>query len=87
MSNLVAIVTGASRGIGRDIVKRLAKNNYNIVLASKNPQSFSNDQTLFCSLIVSLWCSSSKLEKSPGIKDINKVISLLKEVKNKKSVC
>lgn len=39
MSNLVTIITGASRGIGRDIAKRLAINNHNIVLAAKSKES------------------------------------------------
>ena len=36
MSNKVAIITGASRGIGREIALKLAKHNINIVLAAKS---------------------------------------------------
>ena len=39
MSNLVTIITGASRAIGRDIAKRLAIKNHNIVLAAKSKES------------------------------------------------
>jgi 3-oxoacyl-[acyl-carrier protein] reductase len=34
----VALVTGASRGIGRSIAFMLAKNNYNLVLAAKTTE-------------------------------------------------
>ena len=33
-----AVITGASRGIGRSIAFMLAKNNYNLVLAAKTTE-------------------------------------------------
>ena len=34
--NKVAIVTGASRGIGRVVCHKLAENGYNVVIAAKS---------------------------------------------------
>ena len=33
-----ALITGASRGIGREIAKLFAKNNYNVVINYNNSQ-------------------------------------------------
>lgn len=36
MNNLVTIITGSSRGIGKDIAKRLVQKNHNVVIAAKS---------------------------------------------------
>lgn len=36
---MIALVTGASSGIGRDIAKELAKRNYNLIIVARNSES------------------------------------------------
>lgn len=45
-----AVITGASRGIGRSIAFMLAKNNYNLVLAAKTTKQISDKlpSTIYC---------------------------------------
>ena len=42
---MIALVTGASSGIGRDIARELAKRNYNLIIVARNEEELKKLKT------------------------------------------
>jgi len=59
-----AIVSGASRGIGRAIAEKLAENNYNLILCCKNNIAMLNGSATELSLKHNILCKAFKFDLS-----------------------
>ena len=75
----VAIVTGASTGIGKHISIKLSKNNYHVILISRNEQKlqlvekYIKDKGNDCSIVCADVGEKSSIEKISSIPNIHNI--------------
>ena len=75
----VAIVTGASTGIGKHISIKLSKNNYHVILISRNKQKlqlvekYIKDIGNDCSIVCADVGKKSSIEKISSIPNIHSI--------------
>lgn len=81
-----AVITGASRGIGRSIAFMLAKNNYNLVLVAKTTEQVSDKlpSTIYCveKDIKKLYPDTKTLPFKTNVQDEISVYKLTDAIKN-----
>ena len=75
MNNPIAIITGASTGIGKSLSLELSKRNFEIILVSRNKEKLSQDISGVTELT-----NSEVLEM---IDDVTNQITKIKDIRNK----
>ncbi|QBQ07769.1 short-chain dehydrogenase [Spiroplasma gladiatoris] len=69
-----ALVTGASKGIGYEIVKYLLAKNYKVIAVSRNTQTLDNLNKNFTNIILEKW--------NYDLSDLNQVKNMIENCKN-----
>ena len=75
MAEKIALITGASRGIGKAIALDFAKNNIDVVLTGRNEKRLIDIHNELQSYDINSYYISSDLSNNSGIEKIMKFVS------------
>lgn len=69
-----AVITGATKGIGKSIAKKLAENGYNLAICSRTAQDLSTLKTELEGYGIKVICQTADLSRKADVLDFIKVI-------------
>ena len=79
----VALVTGSSRGIGENIIKKFAKNGYNVVIAAKTRENENNSGSIYSVQDAIKKYNVDSLAVHLDLRDIDSIKNCVNQIDNK----